>query len=66
MDRRAVTVSLTRAGRSLVSKVAASFDADIAEIMHRLPVADRAALTRIVSRLLVAYAADQDVDLFAP
>jgi MarR family transcriptional regulator, lower aerobic nicotinate degradation pathway regulator len=65
-DRRAVTVSLTRAGRSLVSGIAANVETDIAEIMHRLPVADRAALTRIVSRLLVAHAADQGVELFAP
>jgi MarR family transcriptional regulator, lower aerobic nicotinate degradation pathway regulator len=66
VDRRAVTVSLTRAGRGLVSNVAASLEADIAEIVHRLPVTARGALTRIVSRLLVAHAAEHGVDLFAP
>jgi MarR family transcriptional regulator, lower aerobic nicotinate degradation pathway regulator len=66
VDRRAVTVSLTRAGRSLISSVATSVEADIAEIMDRLPIGDRAALIRIVSRLLVAHAADHGVDLFAP
>jgi DNA-binding MarR family transcriptional regulator len=65
VDRRVITVSLTRAGRAVVTKVAASLDADIAEIVHLLPIADRAALTRIVSRLLVAHAAEQGVDLFA-
>jgi DNA-binding MarR family transcriptional regulator len=65
-DRRAVTVSLTRAGRTLVSRLAADFEADVAVIVRVLPVADRAAFSRVVSRLLVAHAAEHGVDLFAP
>ena len=61
-----MTVSLTRAGRTLVSRLAADFEADVAVIVRVLPVADRAAFSRVVSRLLVAHAAEHGVDLFAP
>ena len=65
-DRRAVTVSLTRAGRTFVSKLAAEFEADVAVIVRLVPAGDRAALSRVVSRLLVAHAAEHGVDLFPP
>lgn len=64
-DRRAVLVGLTEEGRSLVSQVAARFESEISTMLDRLPRRDREALSRLVSRLLVAHAADQGIDLFA-
>ena len=64
-DRRAVQVSLTADGRTLVSQAAARFEADVTTLLSRLPPRDRETLTRLVSRLLTAHAADQGIDLFA-
>ena len=64
-DRRAVLVSLTDHGRSLVCGGAARFDADISLLLQHLPPPDRDALSRLISQLLVAHAADQGIDLFA-
>jgi DNA-binding MarR family transcriptional regulator len=64
-DRRAVRVSLTDHGRSLVSGAAARFEADVATLLGLLPARDRAALSALISRLLVAHAADNGVDLLA-
>ena len=64
-DRRAVLVSLTDDGRSLVSQAAARFEADVSALLSRLPPRERETLSRIVSRLLVTHAADQGIDLFA-
>ena len=64
-DRRAVLVSLTDDGRSLVSAVSARFEADVLTMLDRLPPRDREAFSRLVSRLLVADAADQGIDLLA-
>jgi DNA-binding MarR family transcriptional regulator len=64
-DRRAVLVRLTEEGRSLVSQVSTLFESDVSRMLECLPVPDRDALSRLVSRALVAYAADQGVDLFA-
>ena len=64
-DRRAVLVSLTDDGRSLVSQAAARFEADVSTLLSRLPPRERETLSRIVSRLLVTHAADQGIDLFA-
>jgi MarR family transcriptional regulator, lower aerobic nicotinate degradation pathway regulator len=66
LDRRAVTVSLTRSGRALVRQLAADFEADVELILRVIPAAERTALSRVVSRLLVAHAAERGVDLFAP
>lgn len=63
-DRRAVLVSLTDDGRSLVSQAAVRFEADVSELLDRLSPPDRATLSRLISRLLVALAADQGIDLF--
>ena len=63
-DRRAVVVRLTDQGRSFVSDAAARFEADVAVLLELLPPADRDALARLISRLLVAHAADHGVDLF--
>ena len=64
-DRRAVLVRLTGEGRTLVSAAAGRFAADVTAMLGHLPARDRAALSRLVSRLLVAHAAGQGVDLFA-
>jgi MarR family transcriptional regulator, lower aerobic nicotinate degradation pathway regulator len=64
-DRRALLVSLTDHGRSLASAGEVRFDADVSLLLERLPPSDRDALSRIISRLLVAHATDQGVDLFA-
>ena len=64
-DRRAVLVSLTGHGRSLASEGAARFAADVSLLLECLPSADRDALSWLISRLLVAHAAAQGIDLFA-
>ncbi len=64
-DKRAVLVSLTDQGRSLVSRAAASFGTELSAMLDLLPPSDRDALSAIVSRLLVAYAAGHEVDLLA-
>ena len=64
-DRRAVLVNLSDEGRSLVAEVAARFETEIDAVLDRLKPRDREALSRLVSRLLVAHAADHGIDLFA-
>jgi len=64
-DGRAVLVSLTDHGRALVSDTASGFEAGVTVLLDRLPKSERRALSRLVSRLLVAHAADQGIDLFA-
>jgi MarR family transcriptional regulator, lower aerobic nicotinate degradation pathway regulator len=64
-DKRAVLVRLTDEGRALVSEAADRFGADVAAMLSHLPARDRAALSRLVSRLLVGYAAGRGIDLFA-
>jgi MarR family transcriptional regulator, lower aerobic nicotinate degradation pathway regulator len=64
-DRRSVLVRLTDEGRSQVSAAAGLFEADVTAVLDVLPPRDRAALTRLVSRLLTAYAAGHGIDLFA-
>jgi DNA-binding MarR family transcriptional regulator len=64
-DRRAVLVTLTDDGRSLVSQAAARFEADVSALLGNLPARERDTLSRIISRLLVAHAADHGIDLFA-
>ena len=65
VDRRAVLVSLTGKGRSLVSRVSARFDADVGSMLDALSAADREVLTGLVSQILVAHAESQGIDLFA-
>jgi MarR family transcriptional regulator, lower aerobic nicotinate degradation pathway regulator len=64
-DRRAVLVRLTDEGRALITQAAGVFAEDVSALLDRLPPRDRAAFTRIVSRLLTAHAAGHGVDLFA-
>jgi MarR family transcriptional regulator, lower aerobic nicotinate degradation pathway regulator len=64
-DGRAVLVSLTDEGRSLVSAVANRFEGEVSSMLAHLPKRDRDVLSRLVSRLLVAHAAAHGVDLYA-
>jgi MarR family transcriptional regulator, lower aerobic nicotinate degradation pathway regulator len=64
-DRRSVLVSLTEEGRGLVAQVAETFDADVSLMLARLSPSQRRMLSALVSRLLVAHAAERGVDLFA-
>ena len=64
-DKRTVLVGLTDEGRSLVSRAAACFGADLTAMLDLLPPSDRDALSGIVTRLLVAHATRHRVDLFA-
>jgi DNA-binding MarR family transcriptional regulator len=63
-DRRVVLVELTDAGRALVVEVSGGFEADVATLLARLSTAERASLARLVSRLLIAHADANGVDLF--
>jgi DNA-binding MarR family transcriptional regulator len=56
-DKRSVLVALTDDGQAIVSAAVADFSSDIEAMLDLLPRSDRVALERIVSRLLVAYAA---------
>jgi hypothetical protein len=60
-----VQVSPPPTAGPLISQAAARFDADITTLLSRLPPRDRHTLTRLVTRLLTAHAADQGIDLFA-
>jgi MarR family transcriptional regulator, lower aerobic nicotinate degradation pathway regulator len=64
-DRRAVLVTLTDEGRSLVSRASGRFEDDVWTMLNRLPPRDRGTLSALISRLLVAHAADHGIDLFA-
>jgi MarR family transcriptional regulator, lower aerobic nicotinate degradation pathway regulator len=64
-DRRCVLVALTEDGRALASKVSARFGADVAAMLGPLTTADRAALTSLLSRVLVDHAAGRGVHLLA-
>jgi len=63
-DGRAVLVSLTDQGRAIVADVAPRFGEDVAELLAPLSASDGRALSRIVSRALVAHAEEQGIDLF--
>ena len=63
-DRRVVQVELTELGRSLATEVSAGFEEDVATLLARLSPGDRSTLRRLVSRLLVAHAIANGVDLF--
>jgi MarR family transcriptional regulator, lower aerobic nicotinate degradation pathway regulator len=63
IDRRSVRVSLTADGRTLVQAVADAFETDVAALVDPLDPEERATLTDLLSRLLVAHAARHGVDL---
>ncbi len=56
VDRRSVLVELTEDGRTLVGEVAAQFEADMAALLEPLTPIERAALTGLVSHVLLAHA----------
>jgi MarR family transcriptional regulator, lower aerobic nicotinate degradation pathway regulator len=62
-DRRAVLVELTEQGRSLVGRVASRFERDVAEMLDSLSERERATLSGLVSRVLVAHAREHGIDL---
>jgi len=64
-DGRAVLVNLSEHGRALVADVAARFETEIDAVLDRLKPRERETLSRLVSRLLVAHAADHGIDLSA-
>jgi DNA-binding MarR family transcriptional regulator len=63
-DRRVVLVDLTDAGRALVGEVSTGFESDVETLLGRLSAPDRSSLARLVSRLLVAHAVANGVNLF--
>ena len=63
-DRRVVLVEMTEAGRALVAEVSGGFGADVTSLLDRLSAADRSSLSRLVSRLLVAHADANGINLF--
>jgi MarR family transcriptional regulator, lower aerobic nicotinate degradation pathway regulator len=64
-DRRAILVSLSAKGRSLVSEVSTGFESDVVKMLACLSASDRKALSELVSKVVVAQASDRGVDLFA-
>jgi hypothetical protein len=50
--------------RARVNDAAARFGADVSALLEHLPPSDRHALTGLISRLLVAQAADEGIALF--
>jgi DNA-binding MarR family transcriptional regulator len=62
-DRRAVRVSLTAGGRALVADVSKRFESDVAGILASLPASARRELSRLVSRLVIAHASTQGIEL---
>ncbi len=62
-DRRAVLVRLTADGRSLASRVAVRFEADISAMLDCLTPKDSDALHLLLSRILVARSASHGFDL---
>jgi DNA-binding MarR family transcriptional regulator len=63
-DRRAVLVGLTDRGREIVAEVAAGFERDVVELVKSLEPGERETLTGLASRLVVAHAATEGIDLF--
>jgi DNA-binding MarR family transcriptional regulator len=64
-DGRVVVVRLTRRGRAQVRKVASEFEADAISLLSLLSYKDASALASLMSRLVVAHAEAQGLDLFA-
>src|ERR1700742_1154878 len=55
-DRRATLVELTDAARAMVADVVTGFDADIATVLGELSEDERATLSTLVSRVVLAQA----------
>jgi DNA-binding MarR family transcriptional regulator len=65
VDRRSVLVDLTKEGRALANEVATQFGADVAAMLEPLTTSERAALTGLLSRVLVDHASNRGIDLLA-
>jgi DNA-binding MarR family transcriptional regulator len=65
VDRRSVRVSITPAGRELIDRGAAAFEAEIATLVADLPAARRGRLSAIASRIVAADARRQGIDIYA-
>jgi DNA-binding MarR family transcriptional regulator len=63
-DRRVVVVRITSKGRSLVNKVGAAFEGDVARLLALVSPRDATTLARVTSHLLVRHAEVHGVDLF--
>ncbi len=64
-DGRSVIVTLTERGRGFVTAVAAGFAADVEALLSVLSGGERAALTALATRLLLAYAQGHGFELSA-
>jgi DNA-binding MarR family transcriptional regulator len=62
-DRRAIHVSLTKLGRTMVDQVAGEFEVEITGTLAGLSDTDRTMLSSLASRIVVAHSADRGVDL---
>jgi MarR family transcriptional regulator, lower aerobic nicotinate degradation pathway regulator len=65
LDRRSVQVSITAAGREVIDRGAAAFEAEIAVLVADLPSAQRGRLSVIASRVVAADARRRGIDIYA-
>jgi MarR family transcriptional regulator, lower aerobic nicotinate degradation pathway regulator len=65
LDRRSVRVSITAAGREVIDRGAADFEAEIALLVADLPPAQRSRLSVIASRVVAADARRRGIDIHA-
>jgi MarR family transcriptional regulator, lower aerobic nicotinate degradation pathway regulator len=65
LDRRSVRVSITAAGREVIDRGAAAFEAEIAVLVADLPPAQRSRLSVIASRVVAADARRRGIDIHA-
>jgi DNA-binding MarR family transcriptional regulator len=65
LDRRSVRVSITAAGREVIDRGAADFEAQIAVLVADLPPAQRSRLSAIASRVVAADAGRRGIDIYA-
>jgi DNA-binding MarR family transcriptional regulator len=63
IDRRSVRVSLTAQGRACVDAVAAALEDDLAAVLTPLEEGERQRLGALLSRVVIAHAGHQGVDL---
>ena len=65
LDRRSVRVSITAAGREVIDRGAAEFEAQIAVLVADLPPAQRSRLAVIASQVVAADAGRRGIDIYA-
>ena len=65
LDRRSVRVSITPAGREVIDRGAADFEAEIAILVADLPAAQRSRLSTLASRVVAADARRRGIDIYA-